>query len=719
MKKTDFTDKQLHQILLQVAHSLPVDSLVDAAKDMTSRYAKIALAEAGSRELNEAEIVEHILKRLHVRFDPDEIKVGLTSLVDRGDAVCRQGLYSLAPKAAEKHATAVAQAIAQEKEVFDEWAIEIRSRYTALDDDDVHELIEEMKKICIQVFREHGAEVTHLFYPERDEASAILDGLKTGAFREISVGIVNKIGLEINLEIYRFFANLTDKRKHYIAESLDAAFFIFLTSVDHHCSEVFSWASEGTIIYVDTNFIYRVLDLQGPGPYKMAKKVLELGKSIGFSFFASDRTVKELMTSLKHARDQLKAHPVLPADLAEIAAAASTDHDFITAYWKMYRDTNISVDDFYAYYSGIPELLEEQQIAIKKDVTKMLEGGSEAQEEFSGLYGFLHGSRHTALIEHDALHIALILQERGDIHRAIDAKVWFLTCDKRLADYDRRANRDGVKTCLNINECLQLIRLFVPRTEDFEEAFAQSMSEPSMRVVGAMPAATASQILGRLAIFRDYSPALAIKLLMDEVFVRSVQNCGSQVKAEIIIDDMIMSEAKRAAENEVKRTKEIKRATNQLEQKASEIEDHQQRSAKEQIELARLRKQLADEQESRRTLNQVLEKTNLQIDDLNEQVARTRKIGRLTKAIAGLFVALLGLLTITGALFSMEPNTWYEKTIALIFGGGLIIAASWLNNKSRWISGAWRVGLIIMTIFAGVITIITSWEPFVVTLVNW
>ena len=85
------------------------------------------------------------------------------------------------------------------------------------------------------------------------------------------------------------------------------------------------------------------------------------------------------------------------------------------------------------------------------------------------------------VVTHDAFHRLLILKVRGGTPSFARARAWFLTCDGKLGRYDRISrgrDKTPVPYCIYPDQCLQITRWALPRTDDYDRAFVELVASP-------------------------------------------------------------------------------------------------------------------------------------------------------------------------------------------------------------------------------------------------
>ena len=86
---------------------------------------------------------------------------------------------------------------------------------------------------------------------------------------------------------------------------------------------------------------------------------------------------------------------------------------------------------------------------------------------------------------------------------------------------------------------LHLISLFLPRSENFEKAFIQSINIPAPRSVTSETEAVSMKILKTLTIYKDFSPQIAVELLLDKLLSTQIRAIEDPVEVRKVIEDKL------------------------------------------------------------------------------------------------------------------------------------------------------------------------------------
>ena len=347
---------------------------------------------------------------------------------------------------------------------------------------------------------------------------------------------------------------------------------------------------------MDTNFIYRLLGLNGLILQKAAERVAKIAQNLGFVLIVSTRTIEEWQISIKWAVKNLKSGPLISPELAQVGADYTTEEDLTTAYWREYAKTKISIDDFFALYQRIEDLLKERDVKIRDTLCERIKDDPQLKDEISKLNLATDYIKPSEVAEHDAFHRLLILRLRGKSppETFIDTKVWFLTCDTSLPSYNRIARKSPseIPFCILANQWIQTMRPLLPRTQDFDETFVDLFTSPYLRTYGDLPSNIAQKILGRITQFEKHSPELAVKVLTDSHLTKKLRQTEDDEKILELID----SATAKAAEEFREERDQLKKQLEYIKKEQSEVKITE---ADDTLGLDDLRKEIKKERNAR------------------------------------------------------------------------------------------------------------------------
>lgn len=375
-------------------------------------------------------------------------------------------------------------------------------------------------------------------------------------------------------------------------------------TLDADASRLVQERVKGHRVYLDTNFLYALLGLAGPATETLsAARLLELTKELGYDLAVTQWTVDELRTSLRAAERRLNRLPLPRQDLAELMAMKAGESAITKAYWMKYRHTGIRPKDFFEFYSHVETLLKQYGIEVVTEGCIAVDQNREAiNHQLVLLDRFLGGrDKGDLLKEHDVKHRLLVDKLRGTGNVAFsNARYWFLTRDSMLPRY-ALATIDGGQVdlpfCVATSAWVQVMRAFVPRTEDFDQSLVELLSTPYLRY-GRGPGVNAGvvdAVVGRVDVYKGATADLAAEVLADTALVESIASADSDSEREQQVENafIVKSQELRGRAEESERQENEQRAQRHA---AEEVAQRAKKDAEElQSRLAALERAAAEQ----------------------------------------------------------------------------------------------------------------------------
>lgn len=534
-------NKQMVEAIRRLCHFVLPPGRENLSLALHEFLVKQAMFNLGTEPHAVSDIKDSLYQLFNLNFEDEEIKGAIERLMKRGSvALPSQDVYALRIDEYSKLEKSLKDSKEFDQKIIGEWIKNISRKCPDLSQDDLKTLREDLTIYLTEIFARHGAECVALVYAGQEEAESFIAKLEDDIFASLPTRFLRLHKIRI-IELPAFFKNASTERKRYIAQFLDSTFIIHILHIDKNCSVLIRKQFKDYRLSLDTNFIYRLLGLNGSILQKAAERAVKIAKDLGFVLIVSTQTIEEWQASIKLAVKNLKRTPLPSPGLAQVGADYTTEEDLTTAYWREYAKTKISIDDFFSLYQRIEDLLKEHDIKIRDTLCDRIKEDPQLKDEISKLNLATDCIKPPEVAEHDAFHRLLILRLRGKSppETFIDTKVWFLTCDTLLPKYDRfaRKKQDKIPFCILPHQWIQTMRPLLPRTQDFDETFVDLFTSPYLRTYGELPSNIAQIILGRIAQFRKHSSELAVRVLTDRHLTKEISQTEDEEKIIELIDN--------------------------------------------------------------------------------------------------------------------------------------------------------------------------------------
>jgi predicted nucleic acid-binding protein len=663
-----------------------------SAREAIDDLVVAGLAENGGSCETLSECVEILHTLFRVNLDEVEVARSIGGLVKSGCVDNTAGRYYLSSDERLRLEVVAAESEALSGEALADWRAWLTNTWPQLNPDQLAELEDDLRLFLHRVLSRHGIESVLLLYPEEGEAQQLYEELeKEGVSFLPEREWLEEFG-EIRLAaLSHFVRRPTDAQRRYLTQNLNTAYIAMLLSIDPDAAEAVREVSAGQVVYLDTNFLYRLLGIQGPRHVRPAERVVALSKEAGYKLAVTPWTVAEFRRSLENARAFLTRYPLAPDQFAVVAAEATSDEDFITAYWRQVRGHHVEVEDFIAYYEKVEshlsalgiEIIDKGCLAVERD-TEHVQAESVVLERV-----LWPRYKHPELVAHDVKHRLLVKRLRGEGHRTFStAGYWFLTHDSALPRYDYAASdRDGtVPFCVSMGAWFQIVNAFRPRTEDFDQTLADVLASPYVRYRRVLSKRAAQAVAARVRMYDGATPDLAAAVFMDSITMARVEQDVDSPETIEAIDNAIIkaaqdaqASARLAQESAVRERERAQTVEAEAEAKLREAEAKHKLELETQRQLqaqavqaeSDRREQALRDAEERRAQDQAMSAAQL-LQAKREQVRFRRKVWRGSAAVLSILsFVVLTLIVGSGAAWSILVAIGVVVTIWLAVEGGI------------------------------------------------
>lgn len=362
-------------------------------------------------------------------------------------------------------------------------------------------------------------------------------------------------------------------------------------------------------VYLDTNIVYRLLNLQGESRYESIKETLNFFHKYGVKLKISALTQKELTSRLKYDSTVLVQFPI-KTDLAQAGYRYRTSDNYVSTYWLKAKTSKISVEDFIEYYRNFDILLDAEQIEIEEvevDEETLIERARHFFEKLS-LRDPLH-EKSDAVLWHDAYNFAYVQKmQKVDAKNAIDTRCLFLTTDQALTSFQREDHevKEAAPVVIAPSQLLQMFA-FSTADSDYEETFIKFFASSSLGTTFKYDNDDIQEVLSRIGHYDGVSSVIAERILSREL-INSRYLAATDEEREEIIYNSVSDELLR----ELDLTRE---QVTRLESKNTKLDKDREATLElltkndEQFEIERLRLQAeATEFERRRSIEEAARK---------------------------------------------------------------------------------------------------------------
>lgn len=621
--------------------------------------------------------------------------------------------FQILPETQQRIASNLASIQKLEDEVMETWKADLSVKYHGYPavTDNLEQIVENLQLFTTRILLRHGAECVALLYPEAQKTRQWLESVG-GSIIEVLPKLDPFVDAVGALEIPSFFKNCDSKRKAYVTSLFNSSFFWHLVQVDDKCSRLLREVTKGQRLYLDTTILYSLVGLDGATMLQSVHTMLKLARELGYELWATTKSVDEFHSSLDWKMKELRLRPPLPSELAKIAVEALEEDSFLVSYLTDFVEHGTSIEEFVAEKSHLEAILQGLNITTTNTFRQQIEESQEQLYEEGVLRSVCKVGVGEHIIQHDAFHRIFITKMRqGPKYHFPEAVAWFLTHDSKLPEYDRvaRKGKPQLPFCITSDQWVQINRPLLARTanqEEYEESFHVLVTQPFLRtMMGTLSLERAyTEVLGRLARYKNMNPQLALSIVTDKHFMVSMASETAQEDAEDRIESKLVDIAEQLRSEKDALARKLKTTEAEI-QKSSQQIVHVQglvEATEEALEKERNERQAAEKQAQtiQRESDQKL--ADLQQEFLNYK-KRTQEDSLKKSAYLRLAVVLIGVaaLEMAAALLAVNlgagDNTFQRLAnhweVFVLLGPGVTVLAGWFfigKERIRALGWAFR-----------------------------
>lgn len=663
---------EAYEAVSRLSQYRPFEAGGASAREAIDDLMLACLAEAGGETSSISDLVETAATLFTVDLNEVETARSLNDLVKAGTVERVDGHFRLSEAENRRLEVVAAKSAEVSRKALTEWREFLEDRWPTITPVELNQLEDDLQTFLRHVLYRQGAEAAVLLYPDLPKAQDLYDELE-----EIGLEFLPKAeGQAAAIRpaaLSHFIRRPTESQRQWLGQQLNTTYFWRMLSIDPEGARLVRDLATGQRVYLDTNVIYRLLGVQGPRYIRPAEAIVKTTQEVGYECCVTPWTVREFRNSLKRAAEFVKMYPLPSSEYADLLAEATSDDDFVTAYWRHVKeDGALRLEDFVAQFEEVEANLERFGVRVCADgCTAVEQREHDIADETSVLTRVLHGKmRYPGPIEHDVKHRLLIRQLRGASDRRFaNAGFWFLTFDSVLPRYDiyaRHEDQSSLPFCVSAGAWFQIVDALRPKSEDDLQLLADLLASPYVRYRRELSKETAQAIAARVKLHKGGDPRLAARIMMNSALASEIEASEGEEQVEKIDNAIVAAahdaqEAARRSKEEAERARdeaagEKRKASEQIKaaetQHSAELRDREERMevVRREAEAAGARR-LREEQDRQTAVVQAQEERA----DTAEQKARTAKHetelqARRTRTLVALIVifvaGLAGLLAL-------------------------------------------------------------------------
>lgn len=437
-------------------------------------------------------------------------------------------------------------------------------------------------------------------------------------------------------------------------------------------------------MFVDTNFLFSLIELHENPSNAAAQELRELIEhlkgSLRIEFVITPETINEAKRSIAYTKGQLNG---MPAGNNFTQAAMQGNFSGMTVRFLKERQSKngkLTTDDWFdPYLNNFVTMARGKGVELHNEKLDGYSTRDDVVDDINLVLKYekrLPENRRKSYekIQHDMVLWHFVNDKRpAYVESPTDANCWVLTVDYRLIGFDehkQKRSQSKVPLCIHPTSLIQILRFWIPRSKDFEEAVLGSLRLPFLfQDFDVQAERTSLKILkgiGRFEGSEGLAQETITHVMLNDGLRSRLQNEQSEEAEVALIRDALVEEMRiRAKEEETKAKaleaevlkRDTKLATLEAQNRAIEEEKSKTTKAKEEAEEAARRTHASQEKE----LNDL--KVRLKSMEDAEKVRAEAEAQRQADAVKrGALLKYLGMLSAV-LLFSGVSAWWLAQYV--------------------------------------------------------
>ena len=533
-----------HRAFTQLCHVVPLNK-TGKVREVVDSLVLTCFGVDSSLPLGSA---VSVAQALDVYFGVEISVVEVQRSIDRHLAASRllpspaRGRLMLAPATKAEVEKRIEEGNQLEGNVKDEWVAELQA--AGLASDEIERLWACLRTYMAKAFCQHGVLTVQMLdpgMPTSDSDQVSLRALLEASIAETCSGLDSVV---VRQAVSSFFETSSAIRSRYVAQMLDATFTFFALKADDATVAYLRDGLSPLKLFLDTNFIFGLLDLHENPTREVSKELITLIKAQGFPFTLHfhERTLKELRDTIDNMASRLRDRQWSPS-LSQAACTLPQLSGLELAYHRLNAKSPVNVGVFLSKFDHLEDLLGDFGVALYRDPAREV-NDAEAKGLLVAEYQ-AYAKEHRPLrpktygsADHDMGVLLTLDRLRQKGKSPLDVGALFLSVDFLLWEFDRSQlrGRHEVGRVILPAHLMQLLRPFANASQDFDQRFVEAFAIPEFRSAHDDYRETTSLVLSYLTSFKDVPEPTAVRILTDELLLGGLRGLeeGSAEFAELM-----------------------------------------------------------------------------------------------------------------------------------------------------------------------------------------
>ena len=455
-------------------------------------------------------------------------------------------------------------------------------------------------------------------------------------------------------------------------------------------------------LFVDTNFLFSLLDLHenpsNASAQELQELLLTLNNNPRVDIYLTSKTIKEAKAAISSAKTLVS--PVPPGGNFTLAALRVGMSGMSARFFseRQRRTEPLTAGEWFdPYVNSLVPIAREVGV---KAYNKNLDQYGTRQDVIDDIHRVMEDEKARPYdrrksyerVAHDVILWHVVDDRRpATAESPADVEDWVLTVDFRLIRFDASKRRESgihLPRCLHPTTLIQLLRFWVPRSTEFEEAILGGLRFPFLfQEFDAKAERLSLTIIGQLGRFEGsdrFSDETLVKVVMNDGLRTRIRKEPPDEEEAQLVQDALVDELRLDATAGERRAKELQRALENkntaLDDKSRSLRNLRREGAKKDLEITELEAEITskdstiDEITTRmRELSAQQGKLTTEMEDRNR-----RELGRRALfTYSSLLLAAVGVSVLAG-LFAYFALPVFDRNFGSRFLYGIVGVVAFL-----------------------------------------
>lgn len=437
-----------------------------------------------------------------------------------------------------------------EQKVKEKWFKEIYDKNHLLDETDFEELWNLLNVYLSSIFEKNGVQTLNFLNP-----SIVKDDLDYRSNILILESSYETKNSKLPLELFKdsvniFIQNADETRAKYISQLADASFTSFALLSDDETKKFLNGKFSEMKLFLDTNFIFGILDLHKNNEDSSAKEIIEELKknNLPFKLLYHPETLNEFRRTFDSKSILLKGTK-WTKDISKIALEIDQLSPIEELYHKQNINNEIDPSLFLEKYDQVDKILHTLGLIEYNPTFHSNDEKYEIENDVNEFQKFYESNKNRKIKSFQSFkHDITVLREVRSLNpkktKFLDSKAFFLSSDYILGKFEKQYYKSDweINYLVNPSVFLQLIRPFIENDYNSNKKFIDTFSISDFRSFDIDYSVTKSKALQILNDnYFDASYELKVQILRDQVLLSKLEKAESDYDEKIKLIDIYIS----------------------------------------------------------------------------------------------------------------------------------------------------------------------------------